>query len=108
MTIEGSDQAMARSFGAAVDLRAAEGRTLFLVVGRDRSPQPAIRSLGGAVVTRLPGGRRCIAVLELGRADALRAHPDIALAGPVSIDQERFAHFARLIQLDPPNEGAVT
>ena len=90
---------MARVFGASISI-AAEGQSLFLVVGRTGPPDLAVRAVGGEVLTRLPGGRRVLAVAALDAYAALNRHPEIALAGPVSIDAERFAWFARLVGLD--------
>jgi hypothetical protein len=91
--------AVAREFGASVSIT-AEGQSLFLVVGRTGPPDLAIRDLGGEVITRLPGQRRVLAVAALDTYTALNRHPQIALAGPVSIDAERFAWFAQLVGLD--------
>jgi hypothetical protein len=58
-----------------------------------------VRSVGGTVVTRLPDPRRVLAFAPLAAHAELRGHPDLALAGPVSIDPQRFERFARLIGL---------
>ena len=47
----------------------------------------------------LPGGLRLLAVLLLSETKALRDHPDVALAGPVNVDQARFASFVKLAGL---------
>ena len=91
--------AAARTFGASISI-ATEGQSLFLVVGRMGPPDVAVRAVGGEVLTRLPGERRVLAVAALDAYAALNRHPEIALAGPVSIDAERFAWFARLVGLD--------
>ncbi|MGH3072291.1 MAG: hypothetical protein ACRDNB_08490 [Gaiellaceae bacterium] len=91
--------ATARAFGANVEV-AADGRSLFLVVGWVGPPDVAIRSVGGQVVTRLPDRRRVLAVAAFDAYTALSRHPDVALAGPVSIDAERFGRFAQLVGLD--------
>ncbi|MFN2418826.1 MAG: hypothetical protein ABR593_07880 [Candidatus Limnocylindria bacterium] len=82
---------------------ATQGQSLFLVVGRSGPPDLAIRAVGGQVLTRLPGQRRVLAVAALDAYPALSRHPEIALAGPVSIDAERFGRFAQLIGLDEPS-----
>jgi hypothetical protein len=51
-------------------------------------------------VTRLPDPRRVLAIAPLEAHAGLRLHPGIELAGPVSIDAERFGRFAQLIALD--------
>jgi hypothetical protein len=63
-----------------------------------------VRAVGGQVVTRLPDPRRVLAVAPLESYSALSGDPEIALAGPISIDAERFGRFAQLIGLDtaPP------
>jgi hypothetical protein len=91
--------AAARAFGASVAIATA-GESLFLVVGRTGPPDPAVRAVGGQVLTRLPDQRRVLAVASLDAYTALSRHPDIALAGPVSIDAERFGRFAQLVGLD--------
>lgn len=94
--------ATARSFGADVSL-GMEGRSLFFVLGRDGPPDAAVAAAGGHVVTRLPD-QRVLAVAPLDAYQDLSRHPAVALAGPVSIDAERFGSFAKLVGLDasPP------
>lgn len=91
--------ATSRAFGANVSV-AAEGQSLFFVVGWAGPPDLAVRSVGGQVVTHLPDRRRVLAVAPLEAYAALGRHPEIALAGPVSIDPARFGAFARTIGLD--------
>jgi hypothetical protein len=95
--------ATAAAFGANVSV-AARGDSLFLVVGWSGPPDPAVRAVGGQVITRLPDRRRVLAVAPLDAYAALSRNPEIALAGPVSIDPERFGRFAQLVGLDtaPP------
>ena len=94
---------MADAFGADVSLP-VEGTSLFFVVGRDGPPDAVVRSMSGVVVTRLPDRRRVLAVLPLAAHAGLARHADVASAGPVSLDPQRFARFARLLKLDegPP------
>jgi hypothetical protein len=77
-----------------------EGRSLFFVLGRDGPPDAAVRASGGQVVTRLPDPRRVLAIAPLDGYKSLSRHPAILLAGPVSIDAERFGSFAKLVGLD--------
>ncbi len=77
-----------------------EGQSLFFVVGRTGPPDLAVRAVGGQVLTRLPDQRRVLAVAALDAYTALSRHPEVALAGPVSIDAERFGRFAQLVGLD--------
>jgi hypothetical protein len=79
---------------------------LFFVIGRSGSPREAIMTLGGEVVTQLPDERRVLALLPQVGYLSLQAHPEIELAGPVSIDAERFERFARLAGLGNDLEGS--
>ena len=103
--LEGEFAGVAEAFGARISLP-MEGRSLFFVVGRDGPPDAAIRGLGGVVVTRLPDPRRVLAIAELAALSALRQHPALQIAGPVSIDAERFGRFAQLVGLDDSPEAA--
>jgi hypothetical protein len=89
----------ARTFGAEVSL-GMEGRSLFFVLGRGGAPDAAVRAAGGQVVTRLPDPRRVLAVVPLDAYAGLSRHPAVALAGPISIDANRFGNFAKLVGLD--------
>jgi hypothetical protein len=89
----------ARTFGADVSL-GMEGRSLFFVLGRGGPPDAAVRAAGGQVVTRLADPRRVLAVAPLDAYAGLSRHPAVALAGPVSIDAQRFGSFAKLVGLD--------
>ena len=91
--------AMAEAYGARVSMP-VEGRSLFFLIGRAGPPDVIVRDAGGVVVTRLPDPRRVLAVLPLAAHAGLRQHPDIELAGPVSIDAERFSRFAQMVGLD--------
>ena len=91
--------ATARAFGADVSV-AAGGRSLFFVIGRAGPPDSAVTAAGGLVVTRLPDPRRVLAVAPLDAYAGLSRHPAVALAGPITIDAERFGRFAQLIALD--------
>lgn len=93
----------ARTFGAEVSL-GMEGRSLFFVLGRVGPPDAAVRAAGGQVVTRLPDPRRVLAVAPLDAYAGLSRHPAVALAGPVSIDANRFGSFAKLVGLDASPE----
>ena len=93
------ESATSRAFGANVAV-ATEGQSLFFVVGWTGPPDLAVRSVGGQVVTRLPDPRRVLAVAPLESYASLSRHHEIALAGPISIDPQRFSAFARLAGLD--------
>jgi hypothetical protein len=89
----------AAAFGANVTLP-MEGSSLFFVVGRAGPPDAIVNGFNGRVVTRLPDGHRVLAVLPLAAYTGLLEHRDVAAAGPVSVDRERFHRFAQLIGLD--------
>jgi hypothetical protein len=86
---------MARAFEARIKWQAPE-RGLFLVVGRGKSPVAAVNGAGGQVVANLVGGRRLLAVLPVTQAMTLHRHPDVALAGSVTVDAARFKRFMKL------------
>jgi hypothetical protein len=92
-----------RAFGANVSVL-TQGQSLFFVVGWTGAPDLAVHSVGGQVVTRLPDPRRVLALAPLEAYSALSGHRDVALAGAVAIDPERFGRFAQLAGLDsaPP------
>jgi hypothetical protein len=90
---------MADAFGASISVPVS-GRSLFFVIGRAAAPDAIVASVGGSVVTHLPDPRRVLAIAPLEALEALRSHPELALAGPVGIDAGRFGAFARLIGLD--------
>ena len=92
---------MSNAFEARIDCQRPE-RGLFLVIGRGVSPLLAVRSVGGQVAAQLAGGMRLLAVLPVAVASALQRHADVALAGPVTVDAARFAHFTKLAGLDGP------
>lgn len=91
--------AMADAFGATVRVPVS-GRSLFFVVGHAGAPDAAIHAVGGRVVVRLPDVRRVLAIAPLAAHDQLRRHPDLALAGAVSVDAQRFGAFAQMIGLE--------
>ena len=92
---------MSNAFEARIDYKRPD-LGLFLVIGRGVSPLVAVRNVSGQVVAQLAGGTRLLVVLPVAEASALQRHPDVALAGPVTVDAARFAHFTRLAGLDGP------
>lgn len=93
--------ATAEAFGAEISV-ADNGRALFYVVARTGTPDAAVRSVGGEVITRLMTGEEVLAMAPLAAHAALRGHPDLESAGPVTIDEERFKQFARMSGMDTP------
>ena len=94
------DSPTARQFGASVDIAGAANRSLYLVIGHRKSPRSAVTALGGEVVVALPDGVRVLAVMPTAAQLAIQRHPDVALAGPVSIDPDRFGRFVALAGLN--------
>jgi hypothetical protein len=97
---------MADAFGAKVSVPVA-GRSLFFVVGRSGAPDAAVHAIGGAVVVRLSDERRVLAIAPLAGHERLRLHPDVMLAGAVSVDANRFGAFAKMIGLDEERQPAA-
>jgi len=97
----------AEAFGAEVSTFERE-RSLFFVIGRDGPPDAIVASIGGTVVTRLQDRRRVLAVAPLAAHAALRQNRGLELAGPVSIDPERFERFTRLVGLNDPRPPQTT
>jgi hypothetical protein len=96
---------MSEAFGANVQI-GADAPGLCLVVGREGDPAVAIAAAGGRVVTQLPGSR-VLAMLTWHGLVALRADRSIAVAGAVTIDPERFAHFCAITGLDGEDEPST-
>lgn len=90
---------MARAFGAEVAVDSSP-RGLYLVVGHTAMPVHAVRGAGGEIVVGLEARNTLLAVLDLDCHPLVAHHPDVALAGPVTIDPERFARFVALAGLD--------
>jgi hypothetical protein len=87
----------ARAFDANISI-ADHGQSLFYVVARAGTPDAAVHSVGGEIVGRLTV-RKALALAPLALHATLRNHPDLELAGPITIDPERFARFTRLLGL---------
>ncbi|HEX5593809.1 MAG TPA: hypothetical protein VFX35_10725 [Solirubrobacterales bacterium] len=85
----------ARAFGAEISI--TDGQALFYVVARKGTPDAAVRSAGGEIVTRLHSALQALALAPLSAHLQLRDHPDLAVAGPVTIDPDRFERFTTLI-----------
>jgi hypothetical protein len=85
---------MAESFGAKVDIDFGS-KAMCFVIGRV-SPIAAINAAQGIVAAKL-SETRVLAVVDLVHLPILQRHPDIEIAGPVSIDADRFARFANLV-----------
>lgn len=88
--------ATADAFNARISV-ADHGQSLFYVVAHNGTPDAAVRAVGGQVMTRLAAPGRALALAPLSAHSQLRDHPALKLAGPVTIDPDRFQRFARLI-----------
>lgn len=97
---EESMSALGRRFNAQLTVTPRADGGLYLVVGRVGSPDLAVATIGGQVLVRLPNQTHVLALIPSNTERALKAHPDVALAGAVTIDPVRFAQFARLAGLD--------
>lgn len=91
----------ARAFDAGVSV-ADQGVALFYVVALHNTPDAAVRSAGGEVFARLPDPRQALALAPLASHSQLRDHADLRLAGPVSIDPQRFQRFTELAGIGAP------
>ncbi len=98
------NETVAEAFGATVRVSASD-RGLFLVIGRDRSPARLVSALGGRVVYQTPNERALLAAMPAAVFMALRHHRDIAHAGPVTIEPERFKQFIALARLNSQTGG---
>jgi hypothetical protein len=92
---------LAGAFGATIRVSRPEGAGLCLVVTRGADAGGLVAGAGGRVVTRFPGATRCLALVTWAGMESLRAHRAVAVAGPVSIDAERFERFASFAGLTP-------
>ena len=95
---------MAQSFGATVTMTTPEHR-LFFLVGRDRLPTDVVARYGGRVVFSIPDTTKILAILPVSVHHLVEHHPNVALCGPVTINQERFARFLALVGLDNGSEN---
>lgn len=85
---------MSDSFSANVSV-AEPPQSLFFVSGRGAAPDPSIRAIGAKVLTRL-SGHSVLAIGPFAQMRTLASHPEIATAGPINIDNERFAAFTAI------------
>jgi hypothetical protein len=97
------ESAAARAFGATVAVTTPE-QGLCLVIGREGGVDTAVSTAGGQVVARLAGGR-LLALMTWSGLRALWRHPDVRVAGPVSVDPQRFERFCALIGADGDGDG---
>jgi hypothetical protein len=86
----GSD--MAKAFGANIKM-SLPGQGMYLVSGRNISPVALVRQYTGKVILQFTE-HKLLALLPTAAYTDLRSRREIAFIGPVTIDQERFTHFA--------------
>ncbi|MFN8378683.1 MAG: hypothetical protein U0452_08435 [Anaerolineae bacterium] len=96
-----NEQGIASAFGAKVTLSAPD-HGLYLVMGRTDSVITEVRAAGGQLVMILPGGRNLLAMMPTVSYLYLKTTPHIAHIGPITIDEDRFNHFLRLVGLQQP------
>jgi len=100
---------MAEAFDATIAV-ATSSLGLYLVIGARGMPLSPVLSAGGEVAVCLEERQSLLAILTADAHLAVQRHPDVLLAGPVTIDPDRFARFAALAGLDhgptPPAELA--
>jgi hypothetical protein len=99
LILNNKGKSTAEAFGAKIDITVPD-RGLYLVTGRERLPAAAVRSMGGQIVFVVPESVSLLALLPTVSFLALKGHPEVAHAGPVSIDSARFNHFLELIGLN--------
>jgi hypothetical protein len=102
----GGEDGFAGAFGATVTITRPQGMGLCFVATDGPAAEAAVAAAGGRPVTRFPGGDRCLALLTWAGLEALRGHPSVRAAGPVSVDPERFERFAALAGLNPSSQTA--
>jgi hypothetical protein len=86
---------IASAMGAKVTI-ANPDRGMFLVIGRDSSPEPIVRASGGKVVLRLNGGK-ILATLPFVAYLSLLNNYKIACIGPVTVDIDRLSKISKML-----------
>lgn len=96
-----SEDGIASAFGAHITLSAPD-LGLYLILGRTSAVIGDVRAVEGQLIMILPGGHNVLALLPAISFLALKGHPGIAHIGPITIDEDRFNHFLRVIGLLQP------
>jgi hypothetical protein len=97
--VSSQGKSTAEAFGAKISI-AMPDSGLYLVTGRAALPGQLVRSLHGQLIFIVPNSFTLLALMPATSFLALKTHRDIAHAGPVSIDSQRFNHFLELIGLN--------
>lgn len=88
------DSATAQAFGANVAV-ATGSWAMCLVIAR-RDPAAALNAVGARLLATL-SSTQVIAFVDMTLFAQLRGHPDIASAGSISVDPQRFARFQKMV-----------
>lgn len=90
------ESATAQAFGATVSV--AQGSWAICLVAVRRDPAAALNAVGAKLLASLTSSK-VIAFVDMTLFAQLRSHPDVAHAGAISIDPQRFARFQEIIGL---------
>ena len=98
---------LADCFDAGVSVGAA-GAALFYVIAHRDTPDAAVHSVGGEVFARRAHPPQPRVVAPHAAHAQLRDHRDLRLAGPVTVDPQRFRHFTELVGAAAPAAREAT
>lgn len=97
MKLDGGDELTHEgAFGAKIDIVQVDNG-LYLVTGRSVKPFVLVKAVGGQVLYAIPNSFSVLAILPARAFLSIRKHRDVAHAGPVTVDGERFNRFVTLI-----------
>jgi len=97
MSTQGTGRsATASAFGAKIAI--TTGSWALCLVEVRRSPAAALNTVGAKLLASR-SATKVIALVDMALFAQLRAHPDVARAGSISIDPARFARFQQLVGL---------
>ncbi len=97
--------ATSAAFGATVEIAGGD-QGLYYVVGRDTAFVPALAEMGARIVVVLDD-LHVLAVAGISGFFGLIRDPRVRLAGPVTLDMDRFSRVLGLAGGDPPPVGAA-
>lgn len=92
--------ATSAAFGATVEITGGD-RALYYVVGRDATFISALAETGAGIVVRLDE-MHVLAVAGIGAFLRLTRDPRVRLAGPVTLDMDRFTRVLGLAGREQP------
>lgn len=99
------ESAVTAAFGASTSVSTPD-QGMYLVVGRNGSPDGIIAEAGGSIVLRL-SNLRSLAMLSFEAYLQFMRTPRISFIGPVSVDQQRFERFLSLFGASSDQPAAV-